>query len=146
VSVFSVGRANAIDQSLFRADVTYDGVADIQAIGVQSGSGRFGGIRAGNAELWGTTGWVGINATRVSFEGPVRIGNLSASDAAEPMLRMETGAGANVDIAGGDLLQENARAIHLDGAITVTAIAGEASSGEARPTQVLRGTFRNDRR
>jgi uncharacterized delta-60 repeat protein len=40
LSVFTVGRANAIDQTLFRADVTYDGVADIACIAIASGDGN----------------------------------------------------------------------------------------------------------
>lgn len=144
VSVFSVGRKNAVDPSLFPEGQAYDGVADLQAIGVQSATGEFGGIRAGNTDLWGAQGWTGINATRVAFFGPVRIGNLSAQGAAEPMLRLE--AGALIEIAGGDLAQENEKAIHLDGGVSVQPIAGETSGGEARPAQVLRGTYRNDRR
>ncbi len=145
VSVFSVGRANAFDQSLFPEGQAYDGVADIQAIGVQSLTGEFGGIYAANTEFWGVQGWTGINATRVTFLGPVRIGNLSAREAAEPMLRMEERAD-DVQVAGGDLWQENGKAIHLDGGISLLGTHGTTSGGEARPAQVLRGTYRYDRR
>jgi hypothetical protein len=122
----------------------YDGVADIKAIGLQSVDGRFGGIRAADTEFWGTKGWIGINATRVKIVGPVRLMNLSARDAAEPMLRMDDGA--TVEIAGGDLQQENEKPVHLDGQIQVTPISGATSDGTALPAQSLRATFRNDRR
>lgn len=143
VSVFTVGRVNAVNPDLFPAGMQYDGVADIKAIGIQSVDGRFGGIRAADAEFWGTKGWVGINATRVKIVGPVRLMNLSARDAAEPMLRMDDGA--TVEIAGGDLEQEKGKAVHLDGQIQVTPIAGATSDGTALPAQVLRATYQNDR-
>jgi hypothetical protein len=144
VSVFTVGPKTAIDQALFPEGMQYDGVADIKAIGLQSVDGRFGGIRAADTEFWGTKGWVGINATRVKIVGPVRLMNLSARDAAEPMLRMDDGA--TVEIAGGDLQQENEKPVHLDGQIQVTPISGATSAGTALPAQSLRATFRNDRR
>ncbi len=65
VSVFSVGKLTAVNPALFRDDVTYDGVADLAFIAILSRDGKFGGVRAANANFWSTTGLTGIYAPDV---------------------------------------------------------------------------------
>src|SRR5690606_34045086 len=93
VSVFSVGRANAIDQTLFRADVSYDGVADLAYIAILSSNGKFGGLRCANASFFATKGLTGIYAPGVQFTGPVYVGDIDAFDDAESVLQLGSAQG-----------------------------------------------------
>jgi outer membrane protein assembly factor BamB/subtilisin family serine protease len=137
VSVFSVGRANAVNQSLFRSDVTYDGVADIAFVAILSANGKFGGLRAANTTFLATKGVAGIYAPNVQFTGPVYVGDIQASDSAEPMLRL--GTSAEVQINGGDLLQPNNHAIQVSGITRLKFVDGSTSHGVILPAQVNRG-------
>ena len=113
LTVYSVGRANAVNKTLFRSDVTYDGIADIAFIAITSTDGKFGGLRAANAHIWESRGFTGLYAPNVQFTGPVFVGDISASSDATPV--MIIGSGSDVRITGGDLLQANGRAIQVKG-------------------------------
>ncbi|ACB73941.1 hypothetical protein [Opitutus terrae] len=128
VSVFSVGRANAVNRSVFKEGVVYDGVADIAALVVQSASGRAGGLFLGNAHFFAASGMTGVFAAGIQVAGPVRIGNVSAFDQAMPVLVF--GHAAEVCIAGGDLWQDNGRAVEVWGIGGVCLAAGSKSNGE----------------
>ena len=52
-----MGRITAVDQSLFRTGVNYDGVADLASIAVLSPTGKMGGLHLGNASFWHTRGY-----------------------------------------------------------------------------------------
>src|SRR5690606_10732522 len=104
LSVFSVGRANAVNQALFKADVTYDGVADIAFIAILSNNGKFGGLYAGNVSFFAVNGLTGLYAPDVAFGGPVTIGDIDAHDEARPVLKVGS-ASAGIRVAGGDLAQ-----------------------------------------
>jgi hypothetical protein len=113
VSVFSVGRANALNQSLFRSDVSYDGMADIAYLAVASGSLRFGGIFAGNASFTATNGLTGVFAPNLHFWAPVYVGDITAADNADGVFRVHSVGDAR--ITGGDLLQLNNHPVTVEG-------------------------------
>jgi hypothetical protein len=125
LSVFSVGRGNAVNQALFRDDVSYDGIADIGFIAISSTNGRFGGLRTANVRYLNDRGFAGVYAPGVNFEGPVFVGNVMAFDAATPVLII--GGGDNVQITGGDLAQPNFRAVQVAGISQLKMSAGSTS-------------------
>lgn len=134
VSVFSVGRANAVNQGLFRPGVSYDGIADIALLGIASQTGQTGGIFLGNAHCFGAGGIVGVFAGGVDSWSVVRIGNVCAFDRAIPVLVF--GRADEVQITGGDLKQENARAVEIGGVGRVRFSAGATSDGVTLGLQV----------
>lgn len=133
LSVFSVGRGNAVNQALFRDDVTYDGLADIAFVAISSADGKFGGLRTANSSYFATRGLAGIYAPGVDFAGPVLIGDINAADAATPTIAI--GAGADVRITGGDLFQANGRAVQVSGLARLQFTAGGTSHDGALPGQ-----------
>jgi len=133
LSIFSVGRGNAVNQALFRNEVTYDGVADIAFVAISSTDGKFGGLRAANASFFATRGLTGLYAPGVAFNGPIFIGDIAAADAAAPTIAI--GSGADVRIAGGDLLQSNGRAVEVAGLVQLKFTAGSTSHNGALPAR-----------
>lgn len=142
LSVFSVGRANAINQSLFRSDVNYDGRADLAYVAIVSANGKFGGLRAGNASFLATRGLAGIYAPGVQFTGPVYVGDISAYDNASPVLML--GSAAEVQINGGDLYQANGRAVAISGIVQLRFVDGTTSQGTVIPAQPNKARFENN--
>jgi hypothetical protein len=140
VSVFSVGRGNAVNQALFRDDVTYDGVADIAFIAISSPNGKFGGVRTADASFFASSGYTGLYAAGVEFTGPVNIGDINASGTAIPVLRIGTGD-SGVRITGGDLKQDNSAAVEVSGITQLLFTAGATSRGTTSdlPAQVNQG-------
>ncbi len=139
VSIFSVGRANAIDQSIFRGDATYDGWADLASLTIASANGKFGGVRAGNANFSGTHDSVGVVAPGLQFTGPVVLGDVAASDAAQPAILL--GGVSDARIAGGDMAQPNARAIQVSGIAQLRFTAGASAQGATIAAQKNAGRF-----
>lgn len=137
LSVFSVGRGNAVNQALFRDDVTYDGLADIAFIAIQSADGKFGGLRAANTSFFATKGIAGIYAPNVEFTGPVYLEDIDASDSARPMLVL--GSGSDVRVTGGNLLQTNGRAVEVSGVAQLKFTAGGTSHNKSLPVQINKG-------
>lgn len=134
LSVFSVGRATAVNQSLFRPEVNYDGVADLASIAILSADGEFGGLRTANTSYLAADGITGVYAPGVHFTGPVYVGDISASATATPMLIV--GSATDVRIAGGDLTQANARPVAVSGFAQLQFTAGTTSHGTLVPAQV----------
>lgn len=132
VSVFSVGRINAVNASLFRGDVDYDGFADVHSINIASTNGRFGGVRAGNANFLGTRELAGVVAPNVTFTGPLIVGDVNTSDAGRP--RLAVGAAVDVQIAGGDLAQANGRKFGVSGIPALRFVPGSSSHGDPLPS------------
>ncbi|ACB75325.1 S8 family serine peptidase [Opitutus terrae] len=143
VSVFSVGRITAVNQSLFRAGVSYDGIADLAFIAITSTDGRFGGLRAANATFFAHRGLTGIHAPDVQFNGPVYVGDISAFDAAAPVL-MLGGATGDTRITGGDLEQPNAQPVQVSGLTQLRFTAGTDSHGNTLSAQSNRATLQQD--
>lgn len=139
VSVFSVGRATAVNPALFKDGISYDGIADIGALGIVSRDGRIGGLFMGNAQFFNATGITGVLAPQIEFFGPVRLGNVSAFDAAVAVLVF--GRANAVEIAGGDLLQDNGQSVQIDGIGGIRFAAGGKSDGTSLPAQVNRATL-----
>src|SRR5690606_26290596 len=54
LSIYSVGRITAVNQDLFPAGTTFDGVADIAFVAIASSNGKFGGLRTANASYFAT--------------------------------------------------------------------------------------------
>jgi hypothetical protein len=136
LSVFSVGRANATNQALFRSEVTYDGFADIAFIAITSTNGKFGGLRTANASYFATKGYTGVYAPNVEFIGPVFVGDIRAENEATPVLVI--GSGTDTRITGGDLLQTNGRAVQVSGLTQLKFAAGSNSHGTLFPAQTNR--------
>lgn len=128
VAVFSVGKANAINQSLFKSDVTYDGVAQIASIAIQSVDGKFGGIFAGNATAVDTRGLVGIYAPGVQFGTRIALEDINAADAATPVFQIGATVGDTL-ITGGDFAQDNAASVKVSGLTRLEFVAGGTSAG-----------------
>jgi hypothetical protein len=137
VSVFSVGRLTAVNQSIFRDDVAYEGVANLAYIAILSSNGNFGGIRAGNANFWSTRGHTGIYAPGVHFNGPVYVCEITATEEAIPVLML--GSATDTKIAGGDLLQTNGRAVQVSGLTQLRFVSGMTSAGQELPALACRG-------
>lgn len=127
LSVFSVGRVTAINQALFRDDVTYDGWADLASITILSPSGTFGSLRAGNASFSAAQGVAGIAAPGVVFSGFVVIGDIAAADSAQPVFQL--GGAAGVLVAGGDMTQPGGKPIVVSGITELQFVGGSSSHG-----------------
>jgi hypothetical protein len=136
LTVFTVGTATAVNQALFPAGTTYDGVADIGLISIATTNGKFGGIRAANASFFRTTGLTGISAPGVAVQGPTFVGDITADTNATPVLIF--GSTTDVRITGGDLEQLNNRAVQVDGITRMNFTAGTKSSGATLPAQANR--------
>jgi hypothetical protein len=139
LSIFSVGRANAVNLALFKDSVTYDGFADIGYVAISSRNGRFGGLRTADAIYSANQGPVGVYAPGVTFAGPVYVGDINAQDSASPFLMI--GGGDDVRITGGDMLQANNRAVVVSGISRLTFTAGTTSHGAALDAQHNRARF-----
>ncbi|HVS50878.1 MAG TPA: peptidylprolyl isomerase [Opitutaceae bacterium] len=137
VSVFSVGRANAVNQGLFIDSVAYDGVADLASLSILSPSGKIGGIFTGNVNYSAARGLAGIYAPGVSVVVRAAIGDVSASGSAMPVLVF--GGVGDARIAGGDLLQANARAVQVEGIAQLQFTAGTNSHAAPIGPQPNRG-------
>lgn len=138
VSVFSVGTTTAVNQSLFKADVAYDGIADIAFIAILSANGKFGGLWTANANYQAYAGHTGIYAPGVEFAGPVYVGDITAFDSAKPVLVL--GSANDVRITGGDLWQNNQQPVQVDGIARLQFTAGSNSHGRelsAQPNQAV---------
>jgi len=137
VSAFSVGKITAVNQALFKSNVTYDGRADVAFIAIASKNGKFGGLRASNANFYAAKGLTGVYAPGVAFQGPVFVGNINASDAASPVLMI--GSSPDTRITGGDLLQANGAAVQVSGLTQLKFTAGSDSQGNLLAAKTNQG-------
>ncbi|ACB77524.1 Ig family protein [Opitutus terrae PB90-1] len=142
LSIFSVGPITAVNQTLFKEGVVYDGVADIAFVAIQSTNGKFGGIRTGNAHYYASQGFTGVYAPGVTFAGPVNIGDVSAFDSATPVLVF--GAIDEVRITGGNLAQDNGASVMVSGITQVRMVDGTTSQGVTLPAQQNQGVLIED--
>ena len=146
LSIFTVGTQTAVNQALFPAGVTYDGVADVAVVSISSPTNRFGSVRMANASFVGTSGVVGLYAPNVRFGGPVYLQNVAASDSAFPMI--VTGAidgTGEVLVAGGNLSQPNGRAVAIGSLSRIRMGAGSTSHGVANlPARANAGVIERD--
>ncbi|MFO1448336.1 MAG: S8 family serine peptidase [Opitutaceae bacterium] len=143
VSVFSVGRATAVNPNLFRNDVSYDGVADIAFIAILSDTGKFGGVRAGNANFMASRGLAGLYAPGVQFTSPVVVHDIKAFDACLPVIVFGS-ASHDTTIAGGDLQQPNGLAVQVGGLTKLFFTDGTNSHNQVFPAQNNQARFERD--
>lgn len=126
LKVFTVGRGTAVNQAIFRTDVAYDGVADLQSVAIASvGSGSLGELDASNARFTGALGVVGIVAPEITFTGAVTVHDIEASGSGVPALRL--GSAADVRICGGDLFQPNGKSVSVSGFAELKMVEGTTS-------------------
>ncbi|HYP17860.1 MAG TPA: carboxypeptidase regulatory-like domain-containing protein, partial [Opitutus sp.] len=142
VSIFSVGKANAANQALFKPAARYDGLADVAFLAIASRDGKFGGVRAANANFFAAQGVTGVYAPGVEVTGPLYLGNITAFDAARPMILV--GSAADVRITGGDLYQDNGRAVQVSGLASVAFRDGSDSHGNLLPAKANRGALQEN--
>ncbi|HVU23593.1 MAG TPA: serine hydrolase [Opitutus sp.] len=142
VAVFSVGRANAVNQALFKEGIAYDGVADLATLAIAGATGRVAGIYLGNAHCFARAGTTGIYAPGVEASGPVRVGNVEAFDRALPVLMF--GSLAELSVTGGDLKQDNGWAVRERGIARVRFQGGGRSDGAELPRLANGATFVTD--
>ncbi|HYD84566.1 MAG TPA: serine hydrolase, partial [Opitutus sp.] len=142
ISIMSVGPITAVNQTLFKEDVIYDGVADIAFIAIQSANGKFGGIRTGNVSYYASQGFTGVYAPGVEVTGPVNIGDVNAFDSATPVLVF--GSVATVSVTGGSLEQDNDAPVTVSGIAQVRFVSGTTSQGVALAAQANAGVLMED--
>ena len=139
LSVFSVGPVTAVNSALFKEGVTYDGVADVAFVAIQSANGKFGGIRTGNVSYYASQGFTGVYAPGVEFAGPINIGEVTAFDSATPVLVF--GNAGTVNITGGNLEQDNGSPVTVSGITQVQFVDGQTSQGVTLPAQPNQGVL-----
>ncbi len=165
VSVFTVGHATAFDptggfnillpisatnnpanngSSLFQghASTVYDGLADIAFIAISSTNGKFGGLRTSNGSYFATKGMTGVYAPGVAFQGPVFIGDISASDTATPVIII--GSSPDTRITGGDLLQANGQPVKVSGLTQLKFTGGGDSHGNTLSAKTSRAVLQQN--
>lgn len=139
LTIFTVGRATSENASLFKDNVSYDGVADLAFVAIASRNGKFGGLRTGNVSYLATKGVTGLYAPNVEFTGPVYLGDIVAAGSATPMIMV--GRAADARITGGNLAQANGQAVRISGLAALKFTAGQDSHGRPLPAQANRGVL-----
>ena len=142
VSIFSVGRVT--NPGVTRADVTYNGWANVRSLGILSTTGSLGGLFLGNVLFVAEAGPVGLFAPNVRSVGTVNLHEIMAWEAGRPGLAFEPAAQVAVRITGGSLLQLNGLPVRVRGLASVRMAAGQGSSGEPAPAQTALGELVED--
>lgn len=163
VAVFTVGRATAFDPTarynilvppsetnvpanngspLFAGHETtaYDGIADIRFIAISSTNGKFGGVHTSNANYSASAGWTGVYAPGVAFAGPLYVGDITAFGTATPVIVL--GSVGDARLTGGDLYQDNRRAVTIAGIAQLRFTAGTDSHGRTVGPRRNRGVLK----
>lgn len=126
LSIFSVGRGNAVNQALFPAGTSYDGFADISFVAIASTDNKFAGLRSANASYHSDRGITGLYAPGVQFgPGPIFMNDIDAFPGATAMLMI--GSGVDTRINGGDLFQDGGAAVQVSGLSQLKFVAGSSS-------------------
>jgi hypothetical protein len=144
LTVFSVGRLTAVNQTLFRDGVDYDGVADIAFIAIGGLPKNFGGLRAANASFWSTRGVTGVFAPGVVITGPIYICDVTATEDATPVVDFHSYNGAALQVTGGDLAQTNGRPVQISELSRIEFVDGTTSEGQRLPALRNRARFVRD--
>ncbi len=142
VSLYSVGPGN--NPGVVRADVTYNGWANVAAVGVVGDS--LGGIHMGNGRFSASLGFAGFYAPGVMTvaQQPLVLHDIDATGTAQPYLYCGSGARIQFRIAGGDLAQGGGDPITVSGLSEVRMAAGQSSAGIAAPAQNCAAELRDD--
>ncbi len=139
LSIFSVGTLINANPALYKDGVTYEGLASIASVAITSTDGKFAGLRSANGSYFATRGVTGIYAPAVQFGGPVFVGDISAFDAATPMLFL--GGADDTRVTGGDLVQANSQSVQLSGISQLRFVNGITSHSTALPARTAGGTL-----
>jgi hypothetical protein len=156
LSIFTVGRINAINQDLFPTGESYGAVANITLLEITNSKG-FGGILCANTHFSASSGDVGLKAPGIPISVRVLIGDIEAGNDAVPYLLFGEDSftteapNAGLRIAGGDLQQNNGASIIVapgdstnPGFEMMTSQNNFKSDGELQPTQSINATFINE--
>lgn len=145
VSVFSVGRDNAINKGLFPEGMIYDAMADIRLLDIEGA--ELGAVLTGNVRFSGESGATGVHAPGTAVRYRVVVGEINASGEAVPVLRIGVGSQLVQDdgavlVAGGRLEQGNGSPIDVGSSSgqpmsRLNAVAGTRSSGEWVPASFI---------
>lgn len=127
LSIFSVGKLVNTNPALYLSSVTYDGFADLAFVAISSPTGKFGGLRAGNAHFLASKGFTGVYAPGVQIADRLIVSDITAAGTATPVLII--GSGNDTRVTGGDLLQANGRAVLVKGVAQLRFEAGTSSHG-----------------
>ncbi len=142
VSIFTVGRGNAVNQTLFPTGMTYDGIADVQML--QISGAAIASVLTGNTRFNGTTGMTGIFAPNTSVKNRAIFYDIKASGAATPVLQFGSAStftqdGGAILLAGGDLIQPNNASIDVTaGSGTTTATITTVSNVKSDGTTITK--------
>ena len=156
ISIFTVGRINAVDQSLFPQGVEYDAVADVSLLEVFN-SFSMGGIQCANARFTASSGKVGIDARDVPIAVRLTVGDIDALGNAVPYLIIGAdsfkirAANPGLRVTGGDLQQSNGVPIIVapgssivSGFETLISQNNFKSDNTSQPTQNISASFINE--
>ncbi|HVU25604.1 MAG TPA: hypothetical protein VHE13_15855 [Opitutus sp.] len=148
VNIFSVGKANAVNQALFPDGQEYDGVADVQLLSISGPA--MGAIFNGNVRYSGSTGMTGIFAPNTDIVYRAILQDLKASGTATPVLEFGSGStfswdSGSVLVGGGDLSQPNGASIDItsgDGntLASIVTVANIRSDGTALVRATISGS------
>lgn len=137
ISIFSVGRGNAVNQALFPEGETYDAVADVALL--QINGAAMGGVRAGNTRFSSDDGMTGIFAPNTNVAYRAILHDIKASANAIPVLQFGNDSALSLDsgsvlLAGGDLIQPNGASIDVtagsgDTLLSIVTVANVRSDG-----------------
>lgn len=156
LSIFTVGRINAINQDLFPDGESYGAVANITLLEITNSKG-FGGILCANTHFSASSGDVGLKAPGIPVAVRVVIGDIEAGNDAVPYLLFgeesftAEAPNSGLRIAGGDLQQNNGASIIVapgdsmnPGFEMLTTQNNFKSDGELQPAQSINATFINE--
>ncbi len=155
-SIFTVGRINAFNQSLFPEGQVYDAQADVALVEVVNSTG-LGGVQLSNTVFSRSTGKVGFDARGVPIAVRLTVGDIDADGDAVPHLLFGSGSftvpagNPGLRITGGDLLQTNGAAVVVaesgsttPGFETLITQNNFKSDNTPQPTQSVVATFANE--
>ena len=94
---------------------------------------------AGNANFTTTSGTTGIYALNFAFDGPLYVADITAFDAATPVLQI--GSVTDARVTGYAFLQPNAHAIQVSGIANLRFTAGTDSLGQTHSMAGNLGRF-----
>ena len=147
LSVFTVGKINAVNQALFPSGQYYDAQADVTLVEVINSTGM-GGMQLSNTVFSGYTGKIGIDARGVPIAVRLVVGDIDARGDAVPHLLFGResftvpASNSGLRIAGGDLQQSNkVYIIAVSEAANLIFQANVKSDGTQLMIQKMRGSF-----
>lgn len=157
LSIFTVGRINAVNQALFPEGIVYDAEADVNLVEVIN-STVIGGMQLSNVSFKGDKGRIGVDARGVKIATRLTVGDIDASDLATPHLLFAPGSftvnveNSGMRITGGDLVQSNGLQailvaeddLTVPGFTTLIAQNNFKSDETPQPTQNINVAFANE--